>query len=662
MRSLCGVTRSDEVGPTVQAMASESPSRGATLRPPRGLRNRVRHLGRDYLYILPGLPLSVVSLSILVLLTLVSVGTVVIWVGALLMPVTLLIASSFANLSRRRLRAWGLPPAPVTYLPRSRGPFGLMRLMADPRRWLDLAFETVLAFPLRLTTFVVAVGWTGLALGGITLWAWRAFMQTQSLWPVGLLQLTIPQLVPHSDLAVYLIDAGANFVLGILALLTLPAVVRGMALFDGFLTHALLGGEGNRMVDDDGAGSESAAPTPGLLGWTRRRPAASPATRWVWASTCFVALALLAVAWPLLVALYGVPPALAMVLSVGHSGALVVALRWPWAGIGVSALASLGVMLATVPLAGQLPWPWPVTAIVAQSLLVAVLALRHEWYWPISAWGAGALLTALSFMLIQGGAPGGLANGVVLVSVTAGLALLGVLERLWRQGTARAQQAEELSAEEAQRRRDLEERNRIARDLHDVVAHSMSVINVQSSTARYRKAGIDPSVQQEFDDIANSSRQALAEMRSLLAVLRGGDDAPTAPVPTLADIPDLVETARASGATITDRVDGQVPATVGVTAYRIVQEALSNALRHSPGSSIEVTTAMLDRPRELRVAVVNSAPQDDAVPAPGSGFGLAGIRERVSALGGHVEAGPTDEGGFQLVAHLPVAAERDGTN
>src|SRR5699024_12551812 len=108
---------------------------------------------------------------------------------ALLWPVTRFIASSFAHLSRRRLRAWGLPPAPVTYLPRSRGPFGLMRLMADPRRWLDLAFETVLAFPLRLTTFVVAVGWTGLALGGITLWAWRAFMQTQSLWPVGLLQL-----------------------------------------------------------------------------------------------------------------------------------------------------------------------------------------------------------------------------------------------------------------------------------------------------------------------------------------------------------------------------------------------------------------------------------------------------------------------------------------
>src|SRR5699024_9444827 len=149
LKSLCGVTRNDEVEPTVQAMASDSPSRGAALRRPRGLRNRVRRLGRDYLYILPGLPLAAVSLSVLVVLTLVSVGTVVIWAGALLMPVTLLLASNFANLSRRRLQDWGLPPVPVTYLPRGQGPMGLMRLMADPRRWLDLAFETVLAFPVR---------------------------------------------------------------------------------------------------------------------------------------------------------------------------------------------------------------------------------------------------------------------------------------------------------------------------------------------------------------------------------------------------------------------------------------------------------------------------------------------------------------------------------
>lgn len=381
--------------------------------------------------------------------------------------------------------------------------------------------------------------------------------------------------------------------------------------------------------------------------------------RLVWVLACFAALVLLAVAWPVLTVLYGVHAAVAMVLAVAHSAAAVLAIRWPWAGIVLSTLSSLAVMLATAAVAAELPWPWPVTGILAQCLLVLVLALRHQWYWVAVAWSAGALLTALGSVLSPGWAAGGLANGVVLVSLTAGLAVLGVMERLWRQGTARAQQAEELSVEEAQRRRDLEERNRIARELHDVVAHSMSVINVQATTAKYRKPGIDDSVQQEFDDIAKSSRQALSEMRSLLAILRNDDVAPTAPAPTLTDIPDLVETARASGATIIDSIEVDAPATVGLTAYRIVQEALSNALRHAPGSRIEVTTALTGDRRTLTVEVVNSAPHGGAVPAPGSGLGLAGIRERASARGGTVQAGPTPAGGYRVAVALPVDRDAD---
>src|SRR5699024_9980698 len=113
--------------------------------------------------------------------------------------------------SRRRLRSWGLPPARVEYRPRERGPMGLMRLMGDPRRWLDLAFETVLAFPLRLVTFVLAVLWGAMALGGTTLWIWWQFVPAETHWPVNLLRLADPQLVPSSSLAQYLIDVGANF-------------------------------------------------------------------------------------------------------------------------------------------------------------------------------------------------------------------------------------------------------------------------------------------------------------------------------------------------------------------------------------------------------------------------------------------------------------------
>ncbi len=376
--------------------------------------------------------------------------------------------------------------------------------------------------------------------------------------------------------------------------------------------------------------------------------------RWVWAGAAFVALALLAVEWPVLVVLYRQHPAVAMVLSMAHSAAIVLAVRWPVVGIAVSSAGSLATMLATFAMAPLLPWPWPVTGIVAHCLLVVLLALRHQWYWVAGGWGAGTVLTALAFVVTPERTLGGLANGVVLVSVTAGLAMLGVLERLWRQGAIRVQQAEELSAEEAQRRRDLEERNRIARELHDVVAHSMSVIHVQASTAQYRKPGIDASVQQEFDDIARSARQALSEMRALLTVLRSDDAAPTAPAPTLQDVRELVETARASGATITDSIQTGAPATIGMTAYRIVQEGLSNALRHAPGAEIEVRTTFQDEGRALTVEVVNSPPRGDAVPAPGSGLGLAGVRERVSALGGTVEATPTATGGFRLRAVLPV--------
>ena len=416
-------------------MAPESSPAAAA--PGRGhrLRGRLRRLGADYRYVLPGLPLGVLSFAALVALTVASLSTLIIWVGALLMPLTLLLGSAFARLSRWRLRSWGVLPAPVEYLPRGRGPIGVVRLMADPRRWLDYVFETVLAFPLRLVTFVFALLWPLLALGLLTQWFWLRFLPAD--------------LVPQSPPGTVLTDTRVSVALGILFLVTLPTVIRGLAWSDAFLTNALLGGEtGEGAVRDDGLRRPH-------IGRLSPRAATSSATRWVWAVSCFVTLALLAVAWPVLATLYSVHPALAMVLALAHSAAPVVAIRWPWAGIGTSSLASVGAILATYPVAAELPWPWPVTGIVAQCLLLVVLSLRHQWYWVAGAWSAGALLTLLASVLVPTRVPGALANGVVLVSVTAALAMLGVLERLWRKGAARAQQAEELSAEEAQRRAEL---------------------------------------------------------------------------------------------------------------------------------------------------------------------------------------------------------------
>ena len=197
-----------------------------------------------------------------------------------------------------------------------------------------------------------------------------------------------------------------------------------------------------------------------------------------------------------------------------------------------------------------------------------------------------------------------------------------------------------------------------------MVAHSMSVISVQATTAEYRLPGMDERTAGEFTSIAQSSRRALTEMRGLLTILRGSADAQLVPQPTLADVPALIESTRQSGARIEfdvrsgrDSLDTDVPAATALTAYRVLQEALSNAVRHSPGSAITAGVDVSDR--GIVMDVVNG-PADDAasgsaVPAaPGAGLGLAGIRERVEALGGSVHAGPTGDGGFRVRAELPV--------
>jgi signal transduction histidine kinase len=380
---------------------------------------------------------------------------------------------------------------------------------------------------------------------------------------------------------------------------------------------------------------------------------------WLWTLVSIAAVALVAIGWPVTASGYGTHPAAAMACTLVYCAAAILAVRWPWAGLGASVAGALPLMLITADAGPEWPWPWPVTALLAHCLTVLVLALRHTWYWAASLWSAGAMLTVLTPAAIADGAgDAAVANGVVLVSLSGGVALVGVLVRLWNLSVVRMEQAERLGAEETSRRRELEERNRIARELHDVVAHSMSVITVQASTARYRLPGLDEAIQQEFEEIAASSRRALGEMRGLLGLLRGHDTAPTAPLPGLPDVAELVKSTRASGVEITyTGTDVVVPDAVGLTAFRVVQEALSNALRHAPGSAVTVTVS--DEGHDLRVRVTNSAPERSDEPTPGARLGLAGIRERALALGGTVTSGPTPDGGFELTATLPIEQDDD---
>ncbi|MFI7415496.1 sensor histidine kinase [Streptomyces sp. NPDC049627] len=229
----------------------------------------------------------------------------------------------------------------------------------------------------------------------------------------------------------------------------------------------------------------------------------------------------------------------------------------------------------------------------------------------------------------------------------------------------RAERAERTREEEA-RRRVAEERLRIARDLHDLLAHSITLIGVQTSVAAHVLAA-DPerldreTVAKSLDDIAETCRTARGELRTTLEVLREQGVAGEArgPLPGLDGVPDLVEAARLAGARVAPALRvREVPPAVGAAAYRIVQEALTNVVRHA-GPEPAVRVELYEEEGALRVSVTDDG--TGAGPGGGaSGYGLVGMRERARSVGGTLDAGPRTGGGFEVSAVLPIAAEREG--
>jgi signal transduction histidine kinase len=199
-----------------------------------------------------------------------------------------------------------------------------------------------------------------------------------------------------------------------------------------------------------------------------------------------------------------------------------------------------------------------------------------------------------------------------------------------------------------------EERTRIARELHDVVAHGMSVVALQAVGGR-RVLDSDPDQAREaFDTIARVTSDCLAEMRRLLGLLRADDEEmPLVPQPTLEQVAGLVEQARAAGTQVELTVRGEphrLPPGVDLSAYRIVQEALTNARKHAPGARVGLRLSYEEG--AVVVEVVDDGPGDAGPPA--GGHGLIGMRERVELFGGTLEAGPRSEGGFGVRALLPL--------
>ncbi len=208
---------------------------------------------------------------------------------------------------------------------------------------------------------------------------------------------------------------------------------------------------------------------------------------------------------------------------------------------------------------------------------------------------------------------------------------------------------------EAERRAADEERLRIARELHDVVGHHLSLINVQAGTSLHRFHRDPAQGEAALAAIKESSRDALRDPRATLGILRqAGEEAPTAPAPPGLDgIGELIGSARSAGLTVHSRVAraADPPTEVGLAAYRIVQESLTNVSRHAPAA--EVTVSVEDGPGELRIEVADDGPGQGAG-VPGSG--VRGMRQRASALGGELTAGPGPDGGFLVRARLPYEA------
>ncbi|MFB9207917.1 sensor histidine kinase [Nonomuraea spiralis] len=342
------------------------------------------------------------------------------------------------------------------------------------------------------------------------------------------------------------------------------------------------------------------------------------------------------------------------VLLTGLAAGLPVALRnrWPLAAWRVA------IVLAPVAVCTDLTIgrdegyaPYPMTVGVAFLLALYSVGVRCDRRIVL---GAG-VVTALFLWAADGD------SMPVVGGLAAVVLLFGHNVRARRNATARLIQEERRTRQAEGAQAVLEERARIARELHDVVAHHMSVIAIQAEAVPLKAAGDPTQLEAGLAEIRALSLEAITELRQVLGVLRDKDGrTDTAPQPGLDRLEELVANARNAGLAVVVRQRrpvGGLPPAVGLSAYRIVQESLSNAMRHAPGSSVTVEITRDDATLRLRVA--NGLGLSPAA-TPGAGQGLVGMRERAALLGGTLDAGPARGGGYQVSAVLPIEEQPTG--
>ena len=363
---------------------------------------------------------------------------------------------------------------------------------------------------------------------------------------------------------------------------------------------------------------------------------------------------------------------LAAVLTVG------VELELAFSGHGSAAARAAAALLITVPLAFRLRFPLAVLAVVVAGVGVEGAIGGHRFSGPVLsviavllalaavgarasgqrlALGAGVSLVGLfAASLFEGADPGG-AAAVVLLVTTGGLVIGGALGVLRFESEVFDERAAELERERDERARVAvaEERRRIARELHDVIGHSISVMGVQAGAVRSILRDDQQREREVLQTVERTGRQAVGEMRRLIGLLRTDEDGTGEPTPSLRHVEQLIDEMRDAGLAVRLSVHGDLEnLTPGVdlAGFRIVQEGLTNALKHAPRANVEARLRCSDNQLEIEVI-------DDGSGAPQRaseqiGHGLLGMRERVALYGGELVTGPNAAGGFAVRVRIPL--------
>ncbi len=337
-------------------------------------------------------------------------------------------------------------------------------------------------------------------------------------------------------------------------------------------------------------------------------------------------------------------------LALGCTLPLAWRVRYPIATVVV--ITAAGGLLVAVAAPHQAPFEVFIGSVLASYSIGAHTAGRRRWLGLGLMFGVG-----LPFMVAAAGNGMAAGNALAPIAWLTGAWAVGAIIRGRRLRTA---ELELLTAELAQQR-DLQaqaavavERGRVARELHDVVAHNVSMMVVQAGAADRVLEGDQPDVRRALAAIAGTGRETVDEMRLLLGVVRSDAGEGLLPQPGLGDLDQLVSNVRSAGLHVDLRVEGErSPLSPGVdlSAYRIVQEALTNVLKHAESATVEVTVRYANDAVQVEVCD-DGRPRE---PTAGGGNGLIGMRERVAMLGGEFRAGARRDGGFAVFARLPIA-------